>query len=158
MIQFDAAPAVPSDYPRLNALDSHEIDQARLAAYVVDSANPSEPVQRAGADNCTETRADDDMGDWRTRMYVIWFCYVYENLLLIEKPLYAVEELVLEFKAQDVLDLPERRLANDYAGAGGEEPPSAHKRARRLKSLRPHYDKAIQLLHAWEAAAWVSER
>jgi hypothetical protein len=151
VIQFDAAPPVPSRYPRLNALTPTEIKQARVAGYVADEVDPSSSVRRAGIDNYAEPRADDDLRDWRTRMYVVWFCYVYENLSLIGQPLYALEELVLEFKAQDVLDLPGRRLATLYAGAGGHEPISSVDRSKQLHLLRPHYAKAAALLDSWSA-------
>ena len=151
MIRFNAAPPVPTTYSRLSALASGEIEQARAAAYVADTVDPTGPVQRAGIDNCAEPRANDDLRDWRTRMYVVWFCYVYENFSLIECPVYALEELVLEFKAQDVLDLPGRRLATLYAGAGGWEPISPAERNKQLQLLKPHYIKAIALLDPWNA-------
>jgi hypothetical protein len=151
MIQFDAAPPIPAAYPRLNALTSAEIKQAREAGYVADEVDPRSPVQRAGLNNCEEARADDDLRDSRTRTYVVWFCYVYENLSLIERPLYAIEELVLEFKAQDVLDLPKRRLGTLYAGVGGAHPISSAERNKQLQLLRPHYIKAIALLDSWAA-------
>src|SRR5882757_2577469 len=120
MLQFDATPAVPAKYSRLSALTAAETEKAIAAAYVQEVVDPREPVRREGLDNSFEQRADDDLKDWRTRMYAIWFCYVYENFLLIDKPLYAIEELMLEFKAQNVLDLPQRRLATLYAGAGAQ--------------------------------------
>jgi hypothetical protein len=149
MIQFDAAPPVPLDYPRLVALAHGEVELARAAGYVAESVDPRQPVRRAGLDNYRERRAEDDLRDWRTRMYVIWFCYLYENFLLIDKPSYAIEELILEFQAQDVLDTPGRRLATLYAGAGGGEPTSLTKRSRQLQTLAPHYAKAITLLDNW---------
>ena len=84
-------------------------------------------------------------------MYVVWFCYVYENLSLIGRPLYALEELILEFKAQDVLDLPGRRLATLYAGAGGAEPISPAERNKQLQLQKPHYTKAVAILDSWNA-------
>jgi hypothetical protein len=132
------------------ALTAAEIELALAAGYVGKTSDPREPVCRAGLDNYLDQRADDDLTDWRTRMYVIWFCYVYENFLVIDKPAYAIEELILEFKAQDVLDLPERRLATLYAGAGGSEPTSMEERARGLEELKPHYSKAVKLLESWQ--------
>jgi|HubBroStandDraft_1064217.scaffolds.fasta_scaffold130704_2 hypothetical protein len=151
MIQFDAAPAVPLEYSRLTALSAAEIGQARVAGYLAETVDPRDVVHRAGLDNYSERRAGDDLQDWRTRMYAIWFCYVYENFFLIDKPLFAIEELVLEFKAQDVLDLPARRLGTLYAGAGGEEPILLGERRRHLELLKPHYAKAIALLDDWNA-------
>jgi hypothetical protein len=54
MIQFDAAPAIAADYPRLCALTEDEIELARAAGYITDSVNLTEPVRRAGIDNCSE--------------------------------------------------------------------------------------------------------
>ena len=151
VIQFDAAPPVPLAYPRLAALTPEEIELARAAGYVAETVDPRKPVRRVGLDNCTEKGADDDLRDWRTRMYVIWFCYVYENFLIIDKPLYAIEELIFEFQAQDVLDTPNCRIASLYAGAGGWEPTSPMDRKRHVEFLRPHYEIAISLLSNWNA-------
>jgi hypothetical protein len=74
---------------------------------------------------------------------------LYENFILIDKPLYAIEELILEFQAQNVLDLPDRRLATLYGGAGGAEPTSPTDRTRHLEFLKPHYAKAVALLDGW---------
>jgi hypothetical protein len=152
MIRFDAAPAVPLDYPRLTALTLKETELASGAGYLAETVDPREPVRRAGLNNShIALPAIDDVRDWRTRMYAIWFCYVYENFLLIDKPLYAIEELILEFKAPDVLDTPNRILATLYAGAGGAEPISLPERARQIEVLKPHYLKAIALLESWIA-------
>jgi hypothetical protein len=93
----------------------------------------------------------DDLRDWRTRAYAIWFCYVYENFLIIDKPAYSVEELILEFQSPDVLDTPGARIATLWAGAGGSEPSSRSVRLRHVEALRPHYLKAVALLDAWIA-------
>jgi hypothetical protein len=149
MFQFDAAPAVPLRYPRLKALTATEIEKARAAAYVVEAADPREAVRRRGLNNYSEQWAYNDIEDWYTRMYAVWFCYVYENLLLIDKPLYAIEELILEFQAREALDLPDRRLATLYAGAGGAEPTLPGERIRQLELLKPHYARAVALLDNW---------
>ncbi|HLY44429.1 MAG TPA: hypothetical protein VKQ73_02525 [Stellaceae bacterium] len=154
MIQFDAAPPVPLDYPLLRALTPGEIGLARAAGYVADGVDPGAPVRRAGRDNCTEPSPDNDLRDWRTRMYVIWFCYVYENFAVIAKPLSAIEELILEFKASDVIDIaPELGrvtvLGSLYAGAGGWEPTTPAQREWHIRELRPNYLKAISLLQDW---------
>jgi hypothetical protein len=79
-------------------------------------------------------------------MYVVWFCYIYENFAVIRRPLGAIEELTSEFKAPDVIDTPDQRIATAYAGVGAEDllPPS--KRLAHLKNLKPHYEKAVLLL------------
>jgi hypothetical protein len=146
MIQFNAAPAVPSNYPRLKLLTQEEIDNARIAGYVADEVDPQKPVKRAGLDNYDAPVPDIRLQDWRTRMCLIWFCYIYENFQIIPRPLYAVEELILEFKGLDALD---PRLASLYAGAGGWEPASTAKREKHLKQLKPNYTKAIHLLDSW---------
>jgi hypothetical protein len=149
MLQFDAAPAVPLKYPRLRALTAAEIEQARASAYVAETADPREAVKRRGLNNYLERWAYDDIEDWRTRMYAIWFCYVYENFLFIDRPLYAIEELILEFRGPELLDLPDRKLATLYAGAGGTEPTLPEERTRHLGFLKPHYARAVALLDDW---------
>jgi hypothetical protein len=151
MIEFEAIPAVPLAYPRLAALTPDETALARAAGYVAESVDPHAPVQRAGLNNYYEDRAEDDIRDWRTRMYVVWFCYLYENFLEVDRPLYALEELILEFQAQDVIDTPGHRLATGYAGAGGAEPSLLDERRRQLRLLEPHYAKAVALLDDWIA-------
>lgn len=146
MEQFDAIPAVPLSYSRLSAFSVEEITKARAAAYIADAVDPEAPVCRRGIPNYDEAPGLDDIQDWRNRMYVVWFCYLYENLLIIRKPLLAIEELILEFKAPELLDLPDRRLATLYAGAGGAEPLSLTDRFREADYLRPHYAKAIEIL------------
>jgi hypothetical protein len=148
MRQFDAAPPVPLDYPRLAALTHGELELAQAAGYVAEKVDPQKPVRRAGLDNLGEPPPEDDLRDWRTRMYVIWFCYVYENFLAIAKPLYAIEELITEFRPE-VLDTPDVRLATAYAGAGARDPISIAVRKTQLQVLEPHYIKAIALLDEW---------
>ena len=150
MIQFDAAPPVPLSYPRLTALTHEEVEQARSLAYVAESNDPGRDIQRAGLDNCMAPRANDDIHDWRTRMYVIWFCYIYENFASIRRPLYAIEELILEFKAQDVIDTSDQRIATLYAGAGGWEASERIDHKEQLERLKPHYLAAIAWLSRCE--------
>ena len=152
MMQFDAAPPVPLGYPRLRVLTSDEIELAIRYSYVGNNVDPTHAVQRAGIPNDLEERPDDDLLDWRTRMYIIWFCYIFENFILMKRPLGAIEELIMEFKAQDVIDLPGRVLGTLYAGAGGREPISAAERIIYLERLQPHYEKAVLLLDQWLAA------
>jgi hypothetical protein len=83
-------------------------------------------------------------------MYIIWFCYIYENLGLIRKPSGAIEEIILEFKAPGTLDVSGRRLGTLYAGAGAADPLSALDLENRLEKLKPHYDKAIRLLEQFQ--------
>jgi hypothetical protein len=153
LIRFDAAPPVPAGYPLLRALSPAELELARAAAYVADAVDPREPVSRVGLNNYDAPPAEDDLRDWRTRMYVIWFCWIYENFFIIGKPACAVEELILEFKAPDVIDLPAERLGALWAGACGWEPVPSAECERLLGSLKPHYLKAIGLLYQWNAGS-----
>jgi hypothetical protein len=149
VIQFDAAPPVQADYPLLAALTKREIDLARAAGYVADDVDVREPILRRGLNNYDAPPAGEYLDDWRTRMYVIWFCFLIKHFLVIEKPLYAIEELVLEFKGLDAID---QRLAHLYAGVGGGPPISVAERERQLELLKPHYIKAKALLEEWIAA------
>lgn len=146
MKQFDALPAIPMSYPRLTILKPDEINKAREAGYVAETSDPKTPVHRQGLDNYDEMYIDESPTSWRARMYAICFCYIYENILVIYKPSYAMEELILEFKAPSIIDLPHRRLATLYAGAGGAEPTSPSERLKDLESLKPHYEKAVAFL------------
>lgn len=145
MRQFSAAPAVPIDYSRLAALSAEEIEAAVRAGYVALEVDPSAPVQRRGLENSSDI-PPDDINDWRIRMYVIWFCYIYENIDKIRRPLAALEELIFEFKASSALDIPGSRIATDYAGAGSVEPLSENELGKQRVSLKPHYQKARVLL------------
>lgn len=114
--------------------------------------DPQQPVRRAGLDTSTYKPAGNSLTDWRARIYVVWFCYVYENFRMLDKPFYAIEELILEFKAPELLDLPDRRLASLYVGAGGGEPYPLAARDLELARLTPHYVKATKLLDNWGIA------
>lgn len=149
MLQFDAAPPVPSNYPRLQALTPAQVEEARAAGYVVDAVDPAGVVRRTGIENGIWPPPDDDMRDWRARLYVIWFCFIFENFQVIQKPLYAIEELIFEFKGLEILDTPRRRLASVYAGAGAYDPLSNEQRIKEIQDLRPHYQRAATLLSDW---------
>lgn len=146
MIRFHAAPAVPADYPRLQSLSPDEIGQARPFGYVADTVNPAAPVERAGRDITFDPLPGDTLDDWRTRMYILWFCYIYENLAVIQCPMGAIDELILEFRALEVIDVPGRRLASLYAGVGWSDPLTASELKAQTEELHPHYAKAVALL------------
>jgi hypothetical protein len=129
-------------------LRREEIELARSSGYVADSVDPRETVRRAGLYNYFDPIPADDMLDWHTRVYVIWFCYIYENFHIIRKPLSAIEELIFEFRAPSVIDLPGRRLATLYAGTGHLDPLPTREADDTLQSLKPHYDLAISLLES----------
>ena len=146
MIRFDAAPPVPADYPRLYLLSADEIGLARSAGYIADNVDPAAPVGRAGRDITYDPLPGDSLEDWRVRMYVIWFCYIFENFAVIQRPMGAIEELILEFRASEIIDIPGRRLGSLYAGAGADDPLPKSKLSWQLEQLRPHYLKAIARL------------
>jgi hypothetical protein len=145
MIQFDVAPPVPSDYHRLGVLTPEEIENARSAAYVADGIDPLSPVCREGLNNYDDPYLGDNIFDWRVRMFIIWFCYLYENFSLIHNQLGAIEEILLEFKVPGIVDLPGRILSTMYAGSFyGDLPDDGV--AFQLGLLKPHYEKGIELL------------
>lgn len=146
MIQFDAAPAVPIGYPRLRLLTRGELDNARALGYVSEEVDPREPVKRSGLDNSDSPIPGKSLQDWHTRMYIIWFCYIYENFQIIDRPLSAIEELILEFKGLDAID---PKLGSLYAGAGGWRISSSADREKHIERLNSNYIKAVQLLDAW---------
>ena len=148
MISFTCVPAMPANYARLRALSVAELALARADGYVDDAVDPRRPVNRAGKDFSFQPLPTDDIGDWRTKVFVIWFCYIYENLRELAKPMGAIEELITEFKAPSLLDISGKRLGTLYAGAGAADPLSANALEREVEDLRPHYDKAIVLLNS----------
>ena len=145
MNHFIAAPPVPSSYSRLTALSEEEITQARHYGYVANEVDPSALVGRPCSDPllCTLEMTDhgNDIQAWRTRMYLIWFCYLFENFDAIRRPLFAIEELFLHFQTNMLDD-----LAQMYAGAGAwDRDPLAD--IPRLKfGLHRYYITAIHLL------------
>lgn len=146
MIRFDAAPPVPADYPKLQLLSADELTLARAYGYVADKVDPAAPVARAGRDITYDPLPGDTLDDWRVRMYVIWFCYIFENFAVIESPMGAIEELILEFRADENIDIPGRRLASLYAGAGAADPLAAAEMKAQIEELQLHYIKAVLLL------------
>ena len=152
MNHFVAAPPIPSSYLKLAALNENEIAEARRYGYIADDTDPSAPVGRECSDPllCTVemTEHGNDIRAWRSRIYVIWFCYVFENIEAIRRPLYAVEELFLHFQSNLIVE-----LAQMYAGAGGLEEMSSPQEIAYLKAgLRRHYTRAIDLLDQVQGA------
>lgn len=147
MIRFDAAPAIPANYQRLRVLTLGEIDQARSFAYIADTEDPSASIGREGVDYSL-VFPDYDITDWRIRIYIVWFCYIYENYNIIQSPDGAIYELILEFKAPDIVDISGRRLGTLYAGAG-YQPLTEYERKREIELLKPHYEKALRLLEQY---------
>jgi hypothetical protein len=156
MKRFDCIPAIPNNYHRLQSLTMAEVNQAYSFSYVADSDDPSEPVIREGIDTSLVPYPGDAVSDWRVRIYLVWFCYIYENLNVIQNPNGAIDELVYEFQGIDIIDLPGRRLATLYAGTG-HTPLSDDERKRETEFLKPHYEKAIRLIEKFDQTATVSK-
>jgi hypothetical protein len=147
MRQFTSAPAIPVGYTRLRlALSADEVALAYQHSYVADTVDPSALVNRSGYDYSFNPPAEDDVKDWRTRIFLVWFCYVYENLRALKEPMGAIEELILEFQAPEILDPPGARLATYYAGAAARDPISTQELEQEVKYLAPHYRNALLLL------------
>lgn len=142
--KFHALPPVPETYKHLKAFTAAELMQAYNLGYIEKNGQTKDDV-----DCDYDTITADDMKDWRTRFSTVWFCFVFENLLNIEHPSYAIEELILELKATDIIDVLNRRLATLYAGAGGSPVPDLEKRKQDHLWLQPHYDFALSLLNKW---------
>ncbi|WP_341899300.1 hypothetical protein [Ferrovibrio terrae] len=145
MIEFTAAPPVPLDYaPLKKALQSAEIAQAIKLGYVADIANLSQPVLNSRAFNVFSSLGRD-LNDWRGRLFLVWFCYLYEEFLVIQKPLAAIEEILYEFQGgPEEFELRDIALASLYAGAAAREP--SDDPAQELAFLEPYYNRAIDLL------------
>ena len=144
MKRFNGVPVIPANYPRVRVLTEDEIDQARSFAYVAGTSDPRTPARREGADTSLAPYHSYDISDWRIRIYIVWFCYIFQNYNLIHDPRTAICELILEFKAPDIVDLACSRLASLYSGAG-ISPLSDYERKSDIEYLKPHYEKAIRL-------------
>lgn len=148
MIRFDGAPAVPLTYPHLSALTAEEIKYAIDFGYVSPEEQPGAAVNRKGRNYPGVDVAKNDLRDWRSRMCIIWFCYIYENFDVIRRPLMAIEELVLEFGGIPMVD---DSLDYLYAGAGGSDAGGSDivsevELERHIKFLKPRYERATRLM------------
>jgi hypothetical protein len=114
--------------------------------YVQDSVDPSELVSRAGVDFSDQPLTPNDLDNWRAKFFLIWFCFIYENFQALAKPMGAIEELVMEFKAPSILDLENARLGSMYAGASASDPLTPDELQREAVCLKPHYEAAVALL------------
>ena len=116
MADFDAAPPVPGFYPRLAKLTAEQIAEARRYGYVVDRTDlTAAPWDSSDPLKYTSEMVEhgNNLRAWRGKLYLIWFCYVFENLNSIRRPLYAIEELFLYFRSNLIDD-----LAQMFAGCG----------------------------------------
>jgi hypothetical protein len=149
MITFNAAPSVPRSYTRLSsALSRQEIEEAVRLGYVAEHTEPSEPVHNEKAFN-VQSRSGPGLDDWPNRLFLVWFCYLFENLGVVQRPLAAIEEIILELGGGPAdLDAGVPRLASLYAGAAAREPLSSAELAREREFLEPYYRNALELVGA----------
>lgn len=150
---FERLPAIPGDYPRLSALTDRELDLMRRSAYLGSSDGAIRSLPRAGIELGPSHPCLQAPNDTCGRIFIVWFCFLYERFMTLEAPLAALEELVLEFGAPSMLDTPDCALGQDYAGAAGAEPVSDEERARHRRWLAPPYAKAVDLLHRSQDAS-----
>lgn len=150
MIEFNAAPPVPLTYLRLlAALTRAEITEAMRLGYVAADVDPSSPVHHNNAFNVYSPIATG-LEDWRNRMFLIWFCYLFENFFVLQKPLAAIEEIILELEGGPIaFDAEMPRLASLYAGAAAREPLSRADLEREQAFLTPYYQNAVKQLNTW---------
>lgn len=117
MADFVAAPPVSRSYPRLATLTVEEIAEAGQCGYIADHTDVTGTASWSCSDPLKYTSEmvehGNDVRAWRGKLYLIWFCYVFENLNSIRRPLYAIEELFLHFQSNLIDD-----LAQQFAGAG----------------------------------------
>ena len=151
MLYFEHLPAVPSEYPRLFALDPQDLEWARDHAYVADVSDPAQAMLRPGKSQYDYSHPTHEISDWRTRAYLIMFCYLYENFAVVSNPYLAMDELIVEFWGAYLLDPPDKaRIAQRYAALDDGRPVSQEEKARHIALLRPNYERATALLDAWQ--------
>jgi len=78
-------------------------------------------------------------------MYVLWFCYLYENLSPDQHYLKSIEDLFLEFKSNILNGGRWPGLAQLYAGCGADRASKKDFEFHRT-NLRRYYDTAEELL------------
>lgn len=84
----------------------------------------------------------NDLRAWRGKLYLIWFCYIFENLQAVRRPLYAIEELFLHFRSNLIDD-----LAQMFAGCGAwDEKITPEDWVRIYPKLQRYHARAVGLL------------
>ena len=146
MTDFVAVPPVSGSYRRLASLTAEEIAQAEQCGYIDDHADIAGSISWSCSDPLKFTlemvEHGNDIRAWRGRLYLIWFCYVIENLPSIRKPLFAIEELFLHFQSNLIDD-----LAQKFAGAGAWDTTiSADDWLRMTPALQKYHARAVELL------------
>jgi len=149
---YDAIPAVPHNYFRLSlALTSDERKQAYAFGYLLSP----EGILATGYTDLIRFdvwSSDPDIANWRNRMFLVWFCYLYENFYEIEGILGAFEGLILEFQGGPDLfyekhfDDLDNNFVSDYAGIGATEPLGEERMRFEYNRLEPHYYWAQKIL------------
>jgi hypothetical protein len=150
MDQFKAAPRIPANYQKLDTMKPDEIEVAKQAGYITTELEVSKSINRLGNGACLD-QPPAHMQDWRLRICLIWFCYIYENLKQIRRPMGAIEEILVEFRFPEQIDLPNSRLGTLYAGAFAWDPLNLGELERHLEYLRPHYWKTSFLLSEYRS-------
>jgi len=137
MLWFDGAPAIPSNLLGCACCPRRKW-RWPVRSYVADTAaDPSEPVRRPASTTVPTRRLSAICRLARLDVCHLVLLHL-RNFCVIRMPLMAIEELILEFKAPNVLDTPDRRIASLYAGAGAEDPISEPERASEVQELKPH--------------------
>lgn len=151
MVEFEAAPAIPRDYKNLDVLTIEEVRKAELAGYVAASSDLGVIFKRSGEREEMWT-PPQDIKDWRLRVCLVWFCYIYENLEKLARPLGAIEEMLFEFKFPKILDIPEHEyLGHTYAGAAAFDPITAKELVQEKQYLAPHYLDALAAIDSYRS-------
>ena len=84
----------------------------------------------------------NDLRAWPGTLYLIWFCYIFENLQAVRRPLYALEELFLHFRSNLIDD-----LAQMFAGCGAwDEKITPEDWVRIYPKLQRYHARAVGLL------------
>jgi len=146
MADFVAAPPVPRSYPRLAAFTAQEIAEAERCGYIGDHTDIADEVSWSCSDPLKFTSEMVEHGNnpraWRGKPYLIWFCYVFENLKAIRRPLFAIEELFLHFQS-NLID----NLAQMFAGCGAwDETITPEDWVRIHPVLQKYHVRAVRLL------------
>lgn len=150
MILFEYAPAVPATYERLiAALTPSEQEEAIRSGYV--ARRPKYDFLPAGAGSFGKHfTVSSEVNDWRNRMLLVWFCFIFENLKQIRNPAAALEEVLFELQGgPSGLDEGLIPLSTVYTGAAAWEPRSPDILDREESVLRPYYENAVRLLDSY---------
>tara|TARA_R110002110_G_scaffold286844_2_gene501163 strand:+ start:64 stop:549 length:486 start_codon:yes stop_codon:yes gene_type:complete len=156
MSLFKDTPTIPTDYQRLiDALSQDEIASAITAGYIAKEMTAS-PLVTNSITLSTELSLPDNipdtLDDWRNRIFLVWFCFIYEKFTHLPRPLCALEDVFLELQGgPSEFDRHLSRMCELYAGCGAwelEEVERANGYQRHTDFLLPYYQSAIHLLES----------